>query len=122
MTDHTLDLRRAKFVYEAARLAAIAAGAPIVPSSLVDREPDFRTQFVEAIAKQCGPDRSESPEQLHENWMRAYIANEWVYGVKYDRARRTHPDLVPYKQLGKLERDKDEVFLKLCEIARLYID
>ena len=34
---------------------------------------------------------------------------------------KTHPDLVPYAQLGQLERDKDAVFVALCEIARQWI-
>lgn len=45
----------------------------------------------------------------------------WVYGEKYDREAKIHPDLIPYEQLGQLERDKDAVFVALCEIARNYI-
>ncbi len=45
----------------------------------------------------------------------------WVYGEPYDREKRIHPDLVPYAQLGQLERDKDAVFVALCNIARLWI-
>lgn len=113
--------RRAKFVYEGARLAAQAAQAPIVPVPWEQREDDFRSQFLKVIERQCGPQRSNSPEELHSSWMQAYLANGWVYGETYDRERRTHPDLVPYAQLGQLERDKDAVFVVLCEIARLYI-
>ena len=53
--------------------------------------------------------------------MQAYYAMGWVYGEKYDKEKRIHPDLVPYEQLGQLERDKDSVFIALCEIARLFI-
>ena len=66
--------RRAAFVYDAARLAAAIADAPIVPVS----------------------------------WA------EW-------EAKKVHPDMVPYAQLGKLEQDKDGVFVALCEIARQWI-
>ena len=45
----------------------------------------------------------------------------WVYGEKYDRENKIHLDLVPYAQLGQLERDKDAVFVALCEIARQWI-
>ena len=113
--------RRAVFVYEAARLAAIAAGAPVVPIPLNEREEDFRKQFLAVIERQCGAQRSSSPEELHGSWMQAYLANGWVYGETYDREKRVHPDLVPYAQLGQLEKDKDAVFVALCEIARLYI-
>jgi hypothetical protein len=117
----TLTLRRAEFVYEAARLAAIAARAPIVPAPWSEREKAFKEQFLSVIDRQTGPQRSTSPEELHGSWMQAYFEMGWVYGEKYDREAKIHPDLVPYAQLGQLERDKDAVFVALCEIARLYI-
>ena len=112
--------RRAEFVYEAARLAAIAAKAPVIPGPWCDREAPFRTQFLKVIERQCGPLRSSSPEALHGSWMQAYIEMGWAHG-EYDPAVKTHPDLVPYSQLGQLERDKDSVFVALCEIARQWI-
>ncbi len=113
--------RRAVFVYEGARLAAIAAGAPIVPAPWNDREEPFKEQFYEVIERQCGEQRSRSPEELHGSWMQAYFAMGWVYGPEYSREARTHPDLVPYADLGQLERDKDAVFVALCEIARQWV-
>ena len=113
--------RRAIFVYEGARIAALAAGAPIVPSKWTDREEPFKKQFIDVILRQCGPQRSTSPEELHGGWMQAYYEMGWVYGKKYNREKKTHPDLVPYDALGQLERDKDAVFVALCEIARRWI-
>jgi len=113
--------RQAQFIYEAARLAAIAAKAPVVPLPWNEREDAFRKQFLEVIKRQCGEQRSKSPEELHGSWMQAYYAMGWVYGEKYDKEKRIHPDLVPYEQLGQLERDKDSVFVSLCEIARMFI-
>ena len=113
--------RRAEFVYDAARIAAIAADAPIVPVPWKDREQDFRDQFLKVIERQCGEQRSSSPEELHGSWMQAYFVMGWTYGDTYDRENRKHPDLVPYAQLGHLERDKDAVFVALCEIARQWI-
>ena len=113
--------RRAEFVYNAARLAAIASGAPIVPDIWQEREQPFQDQFLEVIDRQCGEQRSQSPEELHGGWMQAYIEMGWVYGEEYDREQRIHPDLVPYAQLGQLEQDKDAVFVALCEIARQWI-
>ena len=117
----TLTERRAEFVYDAARLAAIAAKAPVVPFSWYTREEPFRRQFLGIIERQCGPQRSSSPEELHGSWMQAYLSMGWTYGETYDGFKHTHPDLVPYTQLGQLEKDKDGVFMALCEIARLYI-
>ncbi len=110
--------RRAEFVYDAARLAAICALAPIVPVPWAEREQDFRNQFLAVIERQCGSQRSNSPEELHGSWMQNYSA---IDREKYDREVRTHPDLVPYAKLGQLERDKDAVFVALCVIARRWI-
>ena len=113
--------RRAQFIYDAARLAAMAAWAPIIPALWEEREITFTTQFLEIIDRQCSLQRSYSPEELHQTWMEAYVKMGWVYGETYNREKNTHPDLVPYAELGQLERDKDEVFMALCDIARQYI-
>ena len=113
--------RRAEFVYNGARLAAIAAKAPIVPVLWAEREESFKKQFLDVIERQCGYQRSTSPEELHGSWMQAYLEMGWIEGEPYDREKRVHPDLVPYALLGQLERDKDAVFVALCEIARQFI-
>ena len=99
----------------------MAANAPIIPDEWSEREGPFKKQFLGVIERQCGPNRSNSPEELHGGWMQAYIEMGWVYGDTYDRDAKIHPDLVPYNQLGQLERDKDAVFVALCEIARQWI-
>ena len=53
--------------------------------------------------------------------MQAYFAMGWVFGETYDTEKKTHPDLVPYAQLGQLERDKDAVFVALCDIGQQWI-
>lgn len=53
--------------------------------------------------------------------MQAYREMGWEYGPVYDRDKKIHPDLVPYDELHDLERDKDEVFVLLCIIARRFI-
>ena len=117
----TLIERRAQFIYDAARLAAQAAIAPVVPVLWAERETPFKTQFLAVIERQCGSQRSNSPEELHGSWMQAYFDMGWVYGETYDRENKVHPDLVPYAQLERREKDKDTVFFLLCEIARLFI-
>ena len=117
----SLNERRATFVYNAARLAAIASRAPIVPVPWVEREAAFQVQFLKVIESQCGDQRSDSPEEIHGSWMQSYLSMGWVYGEEYSRENKTHPDLVPYAHLGQLERDKDAVFVALCEIARRWV-
>jgi hypothetical protein len=117
----SLTERRAIFVYEGARLAAVAAKAPIIPELWKEREPHFQEQFLEVIERQMGPMRSESPEELHGSWVQAYVDMGWTYGSERDTEKKTHPDMVPYAKLGQLEQDKDAVFVALCEIARQWI-
>jgi hypothetical protein len=121
MNTNNLLERRSSFVYDAARLAAKAANAPIVPVPWDEREESFKEQFRKVIERQCGDQRSRSPEELHGSWMQSYFTMGWIYGPEYDRKKKTHPDLVPYADLGQLERDKDAVFAALCEIARQWI-
>jgi len=112
---------RAWFVYEAARLQAIAADAPVVPEPYRQRDEAFRIQFEKVIAMMCGPNRKTSPSELHDNWVKAYEEMGWKYGPERDNDARTHPDMVPYDELEPRERDKDAVFVALCEIARQWI-
>lgn len=119
MTD--LIERQAKFVFEGTRIAAQAAGAPIVPAPWDKREEPFKVQFRKVIERQCGEQRSRSPEELHGSWMQSYFTMGWVYDEKYSQENKTHPDLVSYTDLGQLEQDKDGVFIALCEIARQWI-
>lgn len=113
--------RRAIFVYEAARLQAIAVNAPIVPEPWEEREDEFCKQFLKVIEMMCGPNRKSSPEELHDDWVRAYEKMGWKYGAVRNREAKTHPDMVPFDQLGWQEQTKDAVFIALCEIARQWI-
>ncbi len=96
-------------------------GRSVTGSPWAEREEGFKSQFLDVIDRQCGPDRSGSPEELHGSWMQAYLTMGWEYGEQYDRENKKHPDLVPYAKLGQLERDKDAVFIALCEIARQWV-
>lgn len=119
--EETLTSRRARFVYNAALLQAQAVNAPVQPVPWDEREDAFRKQFMEVIERQCGEHRSKSPEELHGSWMQAYFAMGWTYGPEYSRENKTHPDLVPFAKLEQRERDKDGVFIDLCNIARVWI-
>jgi len=114
--------RRAWFVYEAARLQAMAVNAPIVPEPWEERDEAFRVQMRPVVDMMCGPDRKSDPEELHDDWVRAYEEMGWKYGPERDTVAKTHPDMVPFHELGYEEQIKDAVFVALCEIARQWIE
>lgn len=117
----SLTERRAIFVYEGARMQAVAMDAPIVPEPWDQREDAFKGQFLGVIDMMCGPDRKGSPEELHDDWVRAYEDMGWTYGPVRDTEAKTHPDMVPFGDLGFREQIKDAVFVALCEIVRQWI-
>ena len=117
MFDEDLNYQRAIFVYEATRLEAQISGRRIVPEHWDDRDEAFKEQFLKVVAKQCSGDKFKSAEEAHNSWWREHIKMGWVYGKKRDPIKKTHPDLVPFKRLPKDERDKDEIFIRLCAVA-----
>ena len=121
MTNDELNESRSIFVYEAARLQAIAVSAPVVPELWHERDEAFRTQFLSVVEMMCSASRKSSPEELHDDWVKAYRAMGWTYGPERNRENKTHPDMVPFSDLEPREQAKDAVFVALCEIARQYI-
>jgi len=112
-----LSERRAKFVYEAARIENEAAKRPINPEVWEQRDVKFRENMIMAVARQCGKWRMTSPKKLHDAWVFAYEKMGWKYGKKRNVLAKTHPDMVAFHKLGRKEQEKDWVFFMLCEIA-----
>jgi hypothetical protein len=114
----SLKERRAWFVYEAARVENRASGRPINPEPWEKRDAAFRKNMTAAVAKQCGPQRSKSPSDRHDAWTKAYKRMSWVYGPVRSQEFKTHRDMAPFRRLGRLEREKDRIYMMLCNIAR----
>ena len=57
------------------------------------------------------PELGELVEQLaennHDHWARQRIEAGWTYGPQRDDVRKTHPDLVPYRELSEGEKGYD---------------
>ncbi len=51
-----------------------------------------------------------TPEQLHEKWSEAKIADGWKFGPVKDADKKEHPCLVPYWELKTPQRYKDVLF------------
>jgi hypothetical protein len=52
----------------------------------------------------------KGPEQQHESWLDLKIEEGWTYGPEKNEALKTHPCLVPYRELPKEQRLKDSLF------------
>ena len=46
-------------------------------------------------------------ENNHDHWARQRIEAGWTYGPQRDDVRKTHPDLVPYRDLPEGEKEYD---------------
>jgi len=61
-------------------------------------------------AQMIKDDPTTTPEQSHQNWMKAKLADGWTYGPIKDIDAKTHPCLLPYEQLPPEQRVKDTLF------------
>ena len=56
------------------------------------------------------------PQDSHESWLKAKKAEGWVFGEVKDPAKKTHPCMVPYKDLSVEQQAKDKLFLAIVKI------
>jgi hypothetical protein len=117
--------RATQWVYEAARIEAIASYRPIVPEPWGQRDQDFREQMVRYmgwLAKQwTGSGKLPTPEEAHNSWVREYEKMGWRYGPVFDPAAKTDPNMVVFDWLPEAERDKVALFLDLVAFALRWI-
>lgn len=64
-------------------------------------------------------DPSLTPSDIHDNWAKDKKAQGYVYGVKKDNQKKTHPSLVAFDKLPKAEQEKDTVYIETCQKAAL---
>ncbi len=56
-------------------------------------------------------DNPEAPDSAqHDAWCKDKVANGWVFGPVKDSGKKTHPCLVPFEQLPKMQQLKDVLF------------
>lgn len=59
-----------------------------------------------------------TPEMSHVNWMKEKLNNGWVFGEFKDIEKKTHPCLVPYNELPKVQQAKDSFFHLICTFLK----
>ena len=57
-----------------------------------------------------------TPEDLHNVWLKEKTERGWVYGPEKDFDKKTHPCLVPYSELPREDRRKDELFAAIVDV------
>ena len=50
---------------------------------------------------------SAKPSAQHDQWLAQKKKDGWKFGKTKDAVKKTHPMMVPYKQLPEIERRKD---------------
>ena len=59
--------------------------------------------------------RKPTPQEMHDEWRRYKARDGWTYGGLKDVKKKEHPCMLPYQDLPKEERQKDEVFAMAVE-------
>lgn len=107
-----------KWIYEAARIDAEIHQRPIVPEMWEQRDEKFRKQMVAYVSSLLILDKLPTPEEAHDSWVKAYEKMGWKFGETRNVEKKAHPDMLPFDQLHKAERDKDEIFLALVTVGK----
>lgn len=70
--------------------------------------------------------RLENPtgttESQHSSWLESKQKEGWTYGPKYDAKAKTHPCMVPYKDLPTFQQAKDALFVGIVDALAPYLN
>ena len=58
-----------------------------------------------------------TPKEMHESWMSLKLSEGWTYGEVKDAEAKTHPCMVPYEELSKVQQFKDALFSAVVRSA-----
>lgn len=107
-----------KLIYEATRIEAGWSKRTIIPEEWEKRDVKFRKQFVKIIDTYLSLKKLPTPSEAHNSWMQSYFEMGWKYGKIRDVNKKIHPDLLPFEELPKDEKDKDAIFLVFVWLVR----
>ncbi len=57
-------------------------------------------------------DPKVKPSEMHQKWCDYKEKEGWKYALNKDLKLKTHPNLVPFDKLPKLEQGKDKLFIR----------
>lgn len=58
-----------------------------------------------------------TPEQIHQSWLKEKQATGWKYGPIKDPEKKEHPCFVPYAELPPEQRVKDFLFINTVKVV-----
>ncbi len=77
----------------------------------LDAVPTYTPKPIDTSGVELPPELEPLMETLaintHEIWASKRVNEGWIVGAKRDDKKKTHPDLVPFEQLSKIEQDYD---------------
>jgi hypothetical protein len=107
--EHQANVERiAKLCYEINR--GIRAGLGETPYPPWDEAPEWHHATVRQGVEGILAGAITRPEESHNSWTREKLAHGWKYGPEKDESAKTHPQLVPFRELPIEQRLKDILF------------
>jgi RyR domain-containing protein len=84
-----------------------------------DTDEGVRASTISGVrAMLANPDLT--PRGLHALWMKHKLENGWRFGVVKDVHNKTHPCIVPYAELPRIQQGKDALFHAVVTHALLH--
>lgn len=108
MSDEAMIERIARICHEANR--AYCAGIGDLSHKPWDEAPEWQRKSAVSGVKNLLDNPGNGPESSHENWLRDKTEAGWVFGTVKDEVAKTHPCMVPYRDLPPEQRVKDSIF------------
>ena len=79
-----------------------------------EHAPFWQTEScIEAVARCFYNMKVPMPSEMHAEWCRDKIADGWRHGSVKDVKHRLHPNIIPWSELPKVQRQKDFIFCAL---------
>lgn len=79
-------------------------------------EETYKTSGIKGV--EFALNNESTPESQHAAWMKERLSQGWSYGPTLDRAKKIHPNLVPFHKLPKGQRLKDYLFRGIVSALR----
>lgn len=62
--------------------------------------------------------QGNTPEQIHQSWMRRKVSEGWSWGMEKDEERKLHPALLPYGELAPEQRVKNDIWRDVTQMMQ----